>query len=343
MKALMKMSHDVGDVHLQDIPEPECRPGMVKVKIKYCGICGTDLHIYHDTFTYYPPVIMGHEMSGTVIETGEGITDIQKGDRVAILGSTMITCGTCEYCRAGYYMFCKTRRGMGHGTHGGFTEYVVVREDQCYKLPENVSYETGAVIEAFATSVQAVEELIPFGPGDTVLISGPGPIGLLTLALVVAHGCRVIVAGTASDSKRLETALKMGAAATIDVGQQDLVETVKTLTNGRGADIAIDCSGAAKSIDACLSALRNMGTHIQLGIAGKPITMDFDKTIFKRIQVFGSVGHSLKTWDTAMRILGQNKVDLGPVISHIMPLAEWEKAFDMLEKKDALKILLQCS
>lgn len=196
------MAAGVGRVELVDLPEPACTPDGVKVEVKFTGICGTDIHVYHDRFRYYSPVILGHEFAGLVVETGAAVQGIKTGDRVAVLGSTMVRCGVCEYCTRGNYMFCPARRGMGHGVSGSFTKYVVLREDMCYRLPEGLSYEEAALTEAFASAVQAVEELTCFGVGETVLLSGPGPIGLLCLVLLAARGCKTIVAGTPEDRLR---------------------------------------------------------------------------------------------------------------------------------------------
>ena len=340
MKALMKMRHGVGNIELVDVPEPICGPDGVKVEIKYAGICGTDIHIYHDTFKSYPPVILGHELSGVVAETGIKINNVKPGDRVAILGSSAVTCGTCEYCTQGYYMYCPIRRGMGHGVNGGFTKYVTVREDMVYKLPESVSLEEGALTEAFASAVQAIEEMTAFNIGDVVLLSGPGPIGLLCIALIAAHGCKVIAAGTGADETRLEIAKKLGADVLVNVDKDNLEEIVNGETGGKGADIAVECAGAEASISSCLKLVRKMGKYIQLGIAGRPVTVDVDQILRKRLRIFGSEGHSLKTWERTMRILEQRKVDLTPIITHKLPLSRWKEGFDLCETKGGGKVLL---
>ena len=176
----------------------------VKLEIAFCGICGTDLHVMHDTFRNYPPVILGHEFSGTVVEIGRNVKNVTLGERVAGLGATAVTCGQCAYCRSGYFIFCANRRGMGHGVNGAFTRYVVMRPDQLYRIPENFSLDEAALSEPFAAVVQAVTEIAHVRIGDTALVSGPGPIGLLCVKLLVAEGVRVLVAGAAADHDRLQ-------------------------------------------------------------------------------------------------------------------------------------------
>lgn len=343
MKALMKMKPGVGNVELVDIPEPACTPEGIKVEIVYGGICGTDIHVYYDQFKNYPPVILGHELSGFVVQTGEKIKRFKPGDRVVILGSTMVTCGVCEYCKTGNYIFCPVRRGMGHGVNGGFTKYVVIREDMVYRLPDSVSFEEGALCEPFASVVQGIEELTIFNVGDTVLLSGPGPIGLLCLALIVKHGCKVIVAGTEEDGKRLDVARKMGADIIVNVTKENLGDIIYKETRGIGVDIVVECAGAAPSISNCLKQLKKMGKYIQMGIVGKEINIDFDTILYKQIQLYGSVGHSLKTWDRVIRILEQRKIDLTPIITHKLPLSRWKEGFELCESKKGIKVLLACN
>jgi len=336
MKALVKTKPGVGNVELVDVPEPVCTEDGVKVEVKFAGICGTDIHVYHDTFKSYPPVTLCHEFSGVVTETGDRVRNIKPGDRVIVMGSTMVQCGTCEYCRMGNYMFCSTRRGMGHGVDGGFTKYVVVREDMLYVIPDFVTLEEAALAEPFATAVQAIEELTVFNVGETVLLSGPGPIGLMCLSLLVRHGCRVIVAGTGVDVRRLET----GAYRVVNVDNEDIEKIVLDETGGEGAGSIVECSGAGGAVATGLKLVKELGRYVQVGILGEPITVDFDILLFKQLKVFGVLGHSLNTWELVMKIFKAKKVDLKPIISHTLPLSRWKEAFEMSENKQGLKILL---
>lgn len=336
----MKTRPGVGNLELVTVPEPACPVDGVKVEVKYTGICGTDLHVRRDTFRSYPPVILGHEFSGVVVETGEAVRGVAAGTRAAVLGSTAVTCGACEACRQGYYMLCATRRGMGHGVNGSFTQYVVVRPDQVYPLPEAASFEDGAVCEPFAAAVQAVEELAPSEAGDTVLVSGPGPIGLLCATLLKARGCRVLVSGTDCDEARLALAAKLGVHRAIHIGREDLPTVIAEITLGRGVDVAVEAAGAASSAAACLRALRNRGTYIQVGIHGRDADVPLDLVLYKQLRVFGSLGHSLMTWDRVMRILEHGTVELRAVVTHVLPLSHWEEAFALCESRQAGKVLL---
>src|SRR5579862_4347757 len=136
MKALVKYSGGEGNVEVRDVEEPPCGADQVKIEIAFCGVCGTDLHVVHDTYPNYPPVILGHEASGVVVEKGRNVQSVNIGDPVTILGATSVTCGQCTYCRTGHFTFCKIRRGMGHGVNGAFARYLVKRPDQLYRIPE---------------------------------------------------------------------------------------------------------------------------------------------------------------------------------------------------------------
>lgn len=341
MRALVKTRPGAGNVELRDVPEPACPPDGVKIEVAFTGICGTDLHVYHDRFRSYPPVILGHEFSGVVVQTGETIRTVEVGTRVAVLGSTAVSCGACEHCRQGFYMFCSSRRGMGHGVDGSFTRYVVVREDQVYRLPDTASLEEGAVCEPFASAVQAADELAPCHAGDVALVSGPGPIGLLCAMLLAARGCRVLVAGADPDGARLQIAAGLGIERTVNVSRENVDEAVAQATAGRGADIVVEAAGAAASAAACLRAVRSRGVYVQVGIHGRDVELPFDLILYKQLRLFGSLGHSLSTWDRVLRILAQRQVDLRAVVTHVMPLSRWRDAFDLCENKQAVKILLR--
>ncbi len=339
MKALMKMKPGVGHISLQEIKEPSCAPNEMKVEIRAAGICGTDLRVYDDTFKNYPPVILGHELAGVIVEVGGEIKSFQPGDRVALLGSNKIVCGQCEFCKTGYYMFCRTRRGMGHGTNGGFTKYVCVREDMAFLIPDGYSMEEAAILEAFASSVQAVEEVAALNGSSTVLISGPGPIGLMCLLLTAKKRIKTFVSGLGEDAGRLEIAKELGGIP-IDISKENLKENIMHETDGRGVDVCIECSGASGAIITGLELLRPMGTFIQMGHGATAICLNLDHVVHRGLAIKGSVGHSMHTWELMMRMLKNTHFDLSKVITHRFPLSKWEEAFALMRNKESLKIVL---
>jgi L-iditol 2-dehydrogenase len=340
MKALVKYASGEGNVDIQEVEEPRCGDNQVKLEIAYCGICGTDIHVLHDTFRNYPPVILGHEFSGTVVEVGRGVGNASEGERVTGLGATAVTCGQCEYCLSGYFIFCSNRRGMGHGVNGAFTRYVVLRPDQLYRIPENFSLDEAAMSEPFAAVVQAVTEITNVRIGDTALISGPGPMGLLCLKLLVAEGIKTVVAGTPGDGERLSAAMRIGASGVINIGEQSLNAAIQECTSGVGVDVAFECAGHPSSVRGCLEALRPMGRYTQVAICGRDIPFPIDLIFYKQLTMSGSVCYTAKTWERVMKIYAEGRVRLNDLISDKLPISDWRTAFRLCDEKKAIKILM---
>ena len=340
MEAVVKYAQGPGNVELQHMPEPVCGRDQVLLKVECCGICGTDLHVYHDTFKNYPPVILGHEFAGTVIEVGAEVKNIRKGEVYAVLGATAITCGTCTYCRKGEFMFCKQRRGMGHGVNGAFTNTVVARPDQLYRLPPGVDIKEGALVEPLAAAVHAVCDVAQFKLGDTVLVSGPGPIGILCAKLLLRQSVKVLVAGTSEDRNRLKLIEHLGAARTINVEEEALQEVILEETNERGVDLALECAGAEASVVNCLGAVRPLGHYVQVGHFGKYLSLPWDHVAFKQLKIEGSVGYTRDTWNQTIQILAQG-FKASDIVTHDMSISEWKTGFRLSENKEAVKVLLR--
>ncbi len=340
MKALVKFAPGDGNVDILDVEEPSCGPAQVKVEVAFCGLCGTDIHVLRDTFRNYPPVILGHEFAGTVAEVGSKVTGVARGEKVACLGATTVTCGQCMYCVSGNFIFCAKRRGMGHGVNGGFTRYVVMRPDQLYHVPVDLPLEEAALSEPFAATIQAVTELTKVRIGDIALVSGPGPMGLLCLKLLIAEGVKTIVAGASGDDGRLKAALRFGAAAAINVADQSLLDAVREHTDGRGVDVAFECAGHENSVRGCLEALRPLGQYVQVGICGREIQFPIDQIFYKQLKVTGSICYTAKTWDRMMKIFAQGRVRLNDLVSAKLPISQWRQAFELVETKRALKVLM---
>jgi L-iditol 2-dehydrogenase len=340
MKALVKYARGEGNVEIREVEEPRCGDNQVKLEVAYCGICGTDIHVLHDTFRNYPPVILGHEFSGTVVEVGRNVTSATLGGTVAGLGATAVTCGQCEYCRSGYFIFCANRRGMGHGVNGAFTRYVVMRPDQLYRIPMNFCLDEAAMSEPFAAVVQAVTEITNVRIGETALVSGPGPMGLLCLKLLVAEGIRTIVAGTAGDQERLNAALRIGAAAAINIGELSLSDAIQEHTAGVGVDVAFECAGHPGSVRGCLESLRPMGSYTQVAICGQDIHFPMDLIFYKQLKMSGSVCYTARTWERMMRIYAEGRVRLNDLITTKLPISEWRTAFRLCDEKKAIKVLM---
>jgi L-iditol 2-dehydrogenase len=339
MKALVKTQKGPGNLEYIDFPEPQPGPGEVKIQVKACGICGTDLHIWHDEFKNFPPVVLGHEFSGVIVELGEGVEGIAVNQRVTT--EVMFqTCGHCRACKTGYYNLCLTRRGLGWAANGAFAPYTIIEAKYIHPIPDNISFEEAALSEPLAVSTYAVSELTGVAAGDLVLVTGPGPIGLLTAQIALSEGARVIMAGTTSDTDRLNLAKELGVHATVNVEEQDAVALSQQWGDELGADIVFECSGAAPAASLALNAVRKGGKYMQVGLYGRPIEINFDLVTMKEIELFGVFSSNWRGWNRGLKLARFGKVKLQPLISHVFPLSKWRTAFDLAESKQGLKILL---
>jgi L-iditol 2-dehydrogenase len=340
MKAVVKTRPEPGNVEYTDMPDPQAGPGQVVIEVRNAGVCGTDIHIFKSEYVIKPPVILGHELCGTIVETGPGVTRLKVGDRVTVNPSAGRLCGKCRYCQVGAPFFCIDRAAVGSGMNGGFAKYCGVRQEIVIPLPANLDFEAGALCEPFACAVQAVIELTTINPGDVVAVSGPGPIGLMCAMLAKGQGAHVVLLGTANDAGRMALSKSLGVDATVNVSAEDPREIIKQLTQGYGADAVLECAGAPASAAMCLDLVRKMGRYTQVGIFGAPLQIDLDKVVLKQVRFQGSICHTWETWERTMRLLGDGAFDLRPLISNRLPLSRWNEAFQGVINKTETKVLL---
>lgn len=338
MQGVAKLAPGPGNVGLLDVPTPPVLPGHVLIAVKAAGVCGTDIHIYHGEYPANPPVIMGHEVAGIVAEIGPGVTRCAVGDRVTS-ETYFSVCTTCDYCRAGWPNLCLQRKSIGSGVHGGFTQFVLVPQQNIHHLPPNIDLTEGALSEPLACCVHALERT-HVEPGETVVVSGPGAIGLLMTQVVRAAGAQVILLGTRADLPRLELAQSLGADITLTVEDDNIQQIVAERTHGLGADVVFECAGVGPSAQQCLELVRRRGRYGQVGLFGKPIIWDADLICYKELEVHGSFAHLPSAWRKALNLMASGKVQLRPLVTAIMPIAEWQAAFDTFERREGIKIVL---
>lgn len=340
MKAVVKTHRDPGNVEYIDMPEPTAGPDQVVIEVHNAGVCGTDIHIFKSEYVIDPPVILGHELCGTIAEVGQGVTRFKQGDRVTINPSAAKLCGQCRYCQMGAPFFCVDRAAHGSTMNGGFAKYCAVRQGIVFPLPENLDLQAGALCEPLACSVQAVFELTLIEPGDVVAVSGPGPIGIMCALLAKMRGARVVLLGTSEDSERMAIAQRLGVDHLVDVQTEDAKKIIADLTHGYGADVVFECAGAGASAALCLDIVRKMGRYTQVGIFGSPLQLNLDQVVIKQVHLQGSMCHTWATWERTMRFLSQDLIDLHPLISDRMGLSRWEEAFQNVLAKKGIKFLL---
>lgn len=341
MKALVKYAAGPGNMEIRDIPEPVAGAGQIKIKVSEAGICGSDLHIYHSDIAIpvNPPVVTGHEFSGKIAQIGEGVTGFSVGDRV-VSETAYSYCGVCDYCREGFYNLCVERKTLGYWYNGVFTDYTVVPAGRVHKIPENVSDTAAAMCEPLACVCHAVYDLCKIVAGDLVLVSGPGAIGLMAMQVAKAHGATVVMSGTDVDVPRLEMAKKLGADYVVNIQKENLTEVINKLSNNYGADVVLECSGAAPAVNTALGLIKKRGYFTQIGLPGKKIEFDIEKVCYKELHFSGSLGSRNHSWRMALKLLSEGKVTLEPLADTKLPLTEWETAFDRFEKKQGCKFFL---
>lgn len=341
MKALVKYADGPGNMEIRDMAEPRPSRGQVKIAVAKSGICGSDLHIYHSDIAIpvRTPVVTGHEFSGTVCELGEGVDEWKIGDRV-VSETAFSYCGRCSACRAGYYNLCPERKTLGYWYNGSFAPFTIVPADRLHRIPENLSFEEAALVEPLACVAHAVMDLTTIKAEDIVLVSGPGAIGLAALQIASAHGARVIVTGTGIDGERLNLARELGADEVVNVEESSLADLVERKTHGEGADVVLECSGNAQAVNAGLRLLKRRGQFTQIGLVGKSIGVEFELINYRELRVTGSLGSRYLSWQQALSLLSSGAVRARPLISHILPMKDWERAFQMFENKQGLKLVL---
>ncbi len=342
VQAVVKTARGHGHVEVRDIEPAPPGPGQIQIRVEAAGVCGSDLHIYHDTINYNirTPVVLGHEFSGTVVALGEGADPaIGIGDRVTGEPSIYI-CGQCDYCLHGHYNMCPERQVMGYYHNGCFA--ALVNATLVHQLPEAVSFEAGALTELLACCVHSVIEQAGVTAGDLVAVIGPGPVGLFASMVAMAEGGTVTLLGTSADSERLRFARQeLGVAHTIDVQSEDALSRIRELSRGYGADVVVECAGVAASIDTAFDVVRKRGRVSLMGLPGRKLEVDIEKISYKELQVSGGIGQRRSAWERSLRLMESGAVDPQKLISHELPLTDFQQAFNMMENQQGLKILLR--
>lgn len=340
MKAVQKLRPGEGHIALVETPEPTAPPGHVVLKVRAAGVCGTDLHILHGEFPTRPPVTLGHEVAGEIAEVGPDVTDWRVGERV-VTETYYAVCGACPYCRQARPNLCPDRLSIGSKVNGGFAEYLEVPARNLHRIPENVDWTTAALTEPLACVVHAMNQ-VPIRPGDWIVVSGPGPMGLLTLQVARAAGGRTIVLGISRDRRRLTAAEQIGAERSIDIeqaGHDATVNEILAITEG-GAPVVLECAGAGSSASLLLDVVRRKGHYGQIGLFGKPISVDLDVLCYKDLTMTGTNASVPEVWPRALELLQLGLVRSDGLISGVWPLERWEDAFGAMQGKGALKVLL---
>ncbi len=341
MKALVKTSEAIG-LEYKDVDVPKIGPKDVLVKIMGTTICGSDIHVYHSSPNIMKmcklPIVVGHETCGDVVEVGDCVTSLKKGDIVS--PEPHIFCGECYYCQNSAALNCLNMGLLGHTIGGAFAEYMAVPAHVCWKHPAGTSYELGAIHEPVGVGVHSVMS----GPinGKSVAVFGCGPIGMFALGASRVFGATKMF-GIEVAPKRVEMARKLFPDATIiNPKEQDPVKTIMDATGGLGVDVSIELSGHPEATRLCFEVLKREGRVSLVGVPPGPMEFNFHPNIIlKEATVRGVFGREVwQTWWQLRAMLDTGRFDPLPIITHRFPLAEFEQAFKMAESGEAGKVLL---
>ena len=341
MKALTKISKTPKDWRIIEKPIPAYDADQVLIRVEYIGICGSDIHTFEGHYNQNAEnLTIGHEFAGVVAEVGKNVTNVKVGDRVTS-ETTFKICGKCRYCKEGQYNLCSTRKGLGTQQDGAMAQYIVARAASCHILPENVSTRDASITEAAACAYHGVYRA-DIKSGDIVLVLGPGPIGLLVAQVVMSRGGRVVMTGLTQDAGRLKIAKeRFGVEFTVDVLKDDLEGLVNSLTDGYGADVCYDCSGAVPSMQSGMKLLRKQGQYVQVGLfAREVIEVNFSHIIQKELRVTGSRSQNTHDWEPTLKLMSEGKINAGKMITHEVGIDEWEKAYKLIKSGEATKVVM---
>lgn len=344
MKAVMKMENGYDHMEYVEIPEVEASGDLVKIKIAYSGVCGTDLHAFKGTYgSTKPPVVLGHEFSGIVTAVGSEVKNIKVGDRVTS-ETTYTTCGTCIYCQSKDYNLCSNRIGLGTQQNGSMAEYVLSREESVHVLPDKVSLLSASLTEPLACSVHASIEKGEIQSGEVVCVFGAGAIGLLLAQVAKAKGAIVILAGIASDVERFEVGEKIGVDRTVDQTKEDLEAVVKEMTNSVGVDKVFECSGAVPALNVGLRIVKKKGKVIQMGVFPKEkAEIATDLILHKEIEYIGSRSQKPSSWKKSIELLAGGIVIPEMIVTKIVSLEDWREGFEVSIRGEGVKAVICCN
>jgi alcohol dehydrogenase/L-iditol 2-dehydrogenase len=339
MPALVNYSSAPLSVELRETDIPEIGPTDILLKVGAVSVCGSDLHQWRGSHSWPVnyPCILGHEFGGTIAAIGSGVFHFKEGDRVVSETAAVID-EFSPLTRAGLYNLDPSRRGFGYGVNGAMTEYVRVPQRCLHAIPGQLPFEKAALTEPCCVAYNAVCVNGRIRPGDSVLVVGPGPIGLLCALMAKLSGAgKIFVAGLPADEYRFSVARKLVAAETLS---SDVVDTILSDGDGLGVDVAIDASGASAALQIALKAVRPNGQIIKVGWGPQPMNFSLDPLVGKNVTLAGSFSHNWPIWERVLCMIASGQIDLDLIISRVAPLAEWHTCFEKMEQGEFVKAVL---
>jgi threonine dehydrogenase-like Zn-dependent dehydrogenase len=326
------------EVHVVDRPVPTPKEGEVLIRLRASAICRSDMSIYYGTPIVggeaaksgeVNHIIPGHEPAGDIVELGSGVKGLDVGDRVAVYLS--IGCGHCSYCLRGYTYLCPTWKCVGFDVDGGDADYMVVPAQCCLKLPDELSYEIGALLTDNIGTQYHTQKTLGVSGKDTVAIFGLGPMGSAAALIAKARGARVIAVDVLDS--RLEMAKELGVDFIVNSSKEDAVEALRALTNGEGVDVAIDCSGNPAAQNSALDSARKLGSVAFVGESRSTTINPSDQMVRKLLKVVGGWFFPVWEWDEMVRFVIEQKIPVDKYITHRFSIEDAEEAFRLFDQR----------
>jgi len=338
MKAAIFHGPDRG-LTIDEVPDPTPGPGEVLVRVRACGVCHTDLHyLDHGTPTFKPPpMILGHEISGTVEALGEGVKHLQVGDPVLV--AAVVSCGECRACRNGRENICERGIMLGNHADGGYAELTVASARDVFPLPPEVPLTEGCIIaDALTTPYHAVVNRAKVEAAERVVVIGCGGVGLNVIQMALTRGARVVAVDVAKD--KLEWASRLGAAATVDPNDVERVDkVVRELTDG-GADVVFEVVGKASTQELALSCLRSGGRLVMVGYSPERMTLNSGRVMFRELTILGSLGCPPVDYPRVIELVRQGRVLVKEMVTHRFRLDEIDQALDALRAGEPIRAIV---
>jgi len=334
---------EVRRIELEELPEPEPSPNEVVVKVAYCGVCMTDVHIYNGSFSVKTPIILGHECSGIVSDIGKEVKQVEIGDHVAI--NPLISCGYCKYCLSGKVHLCENALVMGGAgktiINGAYAEYVKVPEKNIIKFDENVPLKYAALTEPLACAIHGIE-LAEIGLGDRVAIIGAGPMGLMLTHLAVYKGASQVIVLDLKD-ERLEAARLMGASNIINPRKCNPEEVIKEITDNELVDIVIEAVGAPETVQDAFKYVKRGGRILIFGVPPKDALVNFSpfNIYFNELKIVGSYALTPNSFLKSAKLISKGRINFNYIITETYPLERLNEAIRKAEKGEGLKKLIK--
>lgn len=337
---VVNYSSKPGSVELQQVDYPTFGDDDVIMQVEAVSVCGSDLHQWHGTNSWVVnyPVVLGHEFCGVIVELGKSVEKAKNwklGDRVVTETAAVIDLNS-PLSRVGKYNLDPARKGFGYGVNGGMTRYAKVAARLLHRVPESISFDYAAMTEPSAVAYSATIAPGFIKPGDRIVVLGPGPIGVLSVAMAKLAGAEVALVGLEKDLNRLNIAKAYGCEVIIG----DANEWAKSV-DGLGADGVVDAAGVSASLKHALEVVRPDGWISKVGWGPQPLDFSLDPLVAKNVTLRGTFSHNWPMWERVLRLLGSGKLDLTPVLGGVFPIGNWQEAFEKMQSGEILKSVIK--